>query len=121
MSTISFARLTLHTPLVLIGLVMCVHGLGFGLVTPAGLVAGLSELPSHLVSQGTAVRALLTQASGAISVAVLGAVVAARAGAHPSAVDAQSSYNTAFAVAAAGVVVALVLAVRLPDRGASRA
>jgi hypothetical protein len=57
---------------------------------------------------------LLNQVSGAVSVALLGAVVATSAGPDPSPTEAQSAYNNAFAVAAVGVLIALVLATRLP-------
>jgi hypothetical protein len=68
------------------------------------------------MSQGTAVRALVNQVSAAISVALLGAVVATSAGTSPSPTEAQSAYNNAFAVAAFGVLIAFVLAIRLPRR-----
>ena len=86
------------------------------LLTAPAMVAGISGLPAHLVSQGTAVRSLLGQVSGALSVAVLGAIIAARAGTTTSAERQQSAYNLAFLVAAVGVGVALLLAARLPRR-----
>jgi predicted MFS family arabinose efflux permease len=113
---LAFARLSLDTPLPLIAAILAVQGFGFGLLTPPVLVAGLSDLPPPLVSQGTALRSLLNQVSGAVAVALLGAVVVTTAGADPTRAEAQSAYNNAFAVAAVGVLVALVLAVRLPRR-----
>jgi EmrB/QacA subfamily drug resistance transporter len=113
---IAFARLSLDTPLPLIAVILAVQGFGFGLLQPPVQVAGLSDLPARLMSQGTAVRALVNQVSAAISVAMLGAVVATSAGAHPTSTEAQSAYNNAFAVAAVGVLVALALATRLPRR-----
>jgi EmrB/QacA subfamily drug resistance transporter len=117
---IGFTRLSLDTPLALIAVILAVQGLGFGLLTPPVLVAGLSDLPAHLVSQGTALRSLLNQVSGAVAVALLGAVVATSAGGNPTPTEAQSAYNNAFAVAAVGVLIALVLATRLPRRRATR-
>jgi EmrB/QacA subfamily drug resistance transporter len=119
MALLAFANLALDTPLPLIAVFLALQGLGFGLLTPPVLVAGLSDLPPHLVSQGTALRSLLNQVSGAIAVALLGAVVATSAGAHPTATESQSAYNNAFAIAAIGVLIALALATRLPRRRAS--
>ena len=113
---LAFTRLSLHTPLSTIAVILAIQGLGFGLLTPPVLVAGLSDLPAPLVSQGTALRSLLNQVSGAVAVALLGAVVATSGGADPTPTEAQSAYNNAFAVAAVGVLVAFVLAFRLPRR-----
>jgi EmrB/QacA subfamily drug resistance transporter len=113
---LAFANLALDTPLPLIAVFLAIQGFGFGLLTPPVLVAGLSDLPPHLVSQGTALRSLLNQVSGAVAVALLGAVVATSAGAHPTPAESQSAYNNAFAVAAVGVLIALALATRLPRR-----
>jgi MFS family permease len=118
---VGFARLTLTTPLAVIGVLLSIHGFGVGITSAPALVAGLSELPSRLMARGTAVRALAAQVSGAIAVAVLGAVYAARAGAHPSLARAQAAYDTAFAVTGVGVLFALFLASRLPRGTASRA
>lgn len=53
------------------------HGLSWGLTTSPGLIAGIGHLPAHLMAQGSAVRSLSGQVSGALAVSVLGAVVAA--------------------------------------------
>jgi EmrB/QacA subfamily drug resistance transporter len=116
-----FGTLTLTTPAAAIAGLMALQGLGLGFITAPAMVAGLSSLPAHLVSQGTAVRSLTSQVGGALAVAVLGTVVAARMGDSPSPAHAQASYNTAFLVAAAGMVVAGVLAWRLPRRAPSAA
>ncbi len=113
-AAIGFATLRLDTPLWLVTAYLAVNSFGMGLLTAPAMVAGISALPAHLLSQGTAVRSLLGQVAGALSVAVLGAVVAGRAGTTPTAQAMQSAYNTAFAVAAAGVGVSLLLASRLP-------
>jgi EmrB/QacA subfamily drug resistance transporter len=113
---IGLARLTLGTPMLAIAAILCLQGFGLGIITSPALVAGLSELPPNLLSQGTAVRSLMGQVSGAVTVAVLGLVIATRSGANPSPAHAQAAYNSAFAVAAAGVVVSLWLASRLPSR-----
>jgi len=117
---LGFANLRLDTPLPLIAVLLAVQGFGFGLLTPPVLVAGLSDLPPHLMSQGTALRSLLNQVSGAIAVALLGAVVATSAGTNPTPTESQSAFNNAFAVAALGVLLALALATRLPRRSTVR-
>jgi len=111
---VGFATIRLSTPLWLIGLFLCLNGFGMGILTPPALVAGISDLPKHLVSQGTAVRSLFGQLSGAIAVAALGAVVAGRSGTSTNAGHIQSAYDAAFAVAAVGVIASIVLASRLP-------
>jgi DHA2 family multidrug resistance protein len=111
---VGFARLTLGTPMLLVGAILCLQGLGVGIVTSPAFVAGLSDLPPHLTAQGTAMRSLLGQVSGALAVAILGAVVAARGGASADPVHAQQAYDAAFLVAAVGVGVSLLLAARLP-------
>jgi len=113
-AAVGFATLRLDTPLWLIGLYLCLNGFGMGVLTAPAMIAGISGLPARLVSQGTAVRSLLGQVAGALSVAILGAIIAAGAGPEASAEQSQRSYNAAFIVAAIGVGFALVLAARLP-------
>jgi EmrB/QacA subfamily drug resistance transporter len=111
---VGLSQLRLTTPLAWIGVVLCSQGVGQGLIAAPAMTAGLSDLPPELTAQGAAVRSLLNQVCGALAVAVLGTVVATRAGSDPTPVEAQAAYGTAFAVAAAGVAVALVMARRLP-------
>jgi EmrB/QacA subfamily drug resistance transporter len=111
-----FARLTLTTPMALIAVFMCIQGAGLGITVAPAMIAGLSDLPANLTAQGTALRSLLGQSAGAVAIAVLGAVVAFTAGTDPTSQQTQHAYNTAFAVAAVGTLIALLLARRLPDR-----
>jgi EmrB/QacA subfamily drug resistance transporter len=113
---IGFSRLSLTTPVALIIVLMGLQGIGVGLMNAPAMVAGLSELPPNLVSQGTAMRSLTSQVAGAIAVAAFGAVVSGRMGVDPTPAHAQAAYNAAFAAAAACIVVAFLLALRLPDR-----
>jgi EmrB/QacA subfamily drug resistance transporter len=113
---IGFAFIDLDTSLLFIDSFMCVQGFGIGLLTAPAMVAGLSELPPNLMAQGTAMRSLLSQVGGALAVAVLGAVLAARVGTSVDPHTIQSGYDAAFAAAAVGVGVAFVLASRLPKR-----
>lgn len=113
---VGFAFLRLDTPLLWIDTIMCVQGFGIGLLTAPAMVAGLSELPPHLMAQGTAMRSLLGQVGGALAVAILGAVVALRAGGSVDPSRIQAGYDAAFAAAAVGVGFAFLLAARLPKR-----
>lgn len=115
-SMLGFTQLTLTTPLGLIAGLMSIQGVGFGMVMAPAMVAGLSDLPARLTAQGAALRSLLGQASGAVAVAGLGAVVAFASGASPSPEHAQRAFNIAFAVGAACTLISLVLASRLPNR-----
>jgi len=116
---LSFSRLTLTTPVWVIVALLSVQGLSMGLTSAPTMVAGVSDLPARLVSQGTAVRSLISQVAGALAVAVLGSVVATGMGSDPTPQQAQDAYNSAFLLASAGVLVALVLASRLPTRTAA--
>ena len=115
---LAFSRLTLTTPAWAVVGLLSVQGFGMGLTMSPTMVAGLGDLPPRLVSQGSAVRSLITQMSGAVSVAVLGAVVTSQMGTDPSPQQAQSAYNLAFLVAACGVAIALVVSIRLPSTAA---
>jgi EmrB/QacA subfamily drug resistance transporter len=110
------AHLTLTTSLLWIMVLLSIQSIGMGLVTAPAMVAGLRTLPSKLVAQGSALRSLTAQVAGALAVAVFGAVVATRAGAHPSPEHAQAAYNAAFLVASLGAVLALALSAALVDR-----
>lgn len=109
-----FSQLNLTTPVWVIVLLLSVQGFSMGLTTSPTMVAGLSELPPRLVAQGSAVRSLTSQVSGAVAVAVLGSVVTSQMGVDPSPQQSQDAYNMAFLVAAGGVVISLLLAMRLP-------
>lgn len=115
-AAIGFATLDLDTPLWLIAVYLATNSFGMGLLTAPVMVAGISSLPAHLMSQGTALRSLLGQVAGALAVALLGAVISLRAGDAPSDGTMQAAYNTAFALAAVGVGISLLLASRLPRR-----
>jgi DHA2 family multidrug resistance protein len=115
----SFSQLSLTTPgWAIIGL-LSVQGFSMGVTMSPTMVAGLGDLPARLVAQGSAVRSLISQLSGAVAVAVLGAVVVSKMGTDPSPQQAQNAYNLAFAVAAGGAVIALALASRLPSGAAA--
>jgi DHA2 family multidrug resistance protein len=113
-STTTLGFLSLSTPVALIVGVLCVQGLGIGLTNAPVMVAGISQLPKDQLSQASALRTLTNQVAGAVAVALLGAVVAIRLGTDTSPVHAQTAYNAAFVVGAVGIVIALLVASRLP-------
>ncbi len=110
-----YASLSLTTPITLVAVLLTVQGLGSGLMGAPATVAGLSDLPRHLLAQGTAIRSLTGQVGGALSVALLGAIIAIGTGSDPTPHQSQAAYNTAFAVAAVIVLIALVLSCRMPN------
>ncbi|MGE3324523.1 MAG: MDR family MFS transporter [Acidimicrobiia bacterium] len=114
--TLGLTRLQLDTPVFVVGAILSVQSAGMGLVIAPAMVAGISELPAHLIPQGTGMRSLGGQVSGALAVAILGAVVSTRMGVDPTPAHAQATYNSAFYAAALGVVIALVLALRMPPQ-----
>jgi len=115
-TTLGFWRLQLDTPVgVIIGL-MCLQGLSWGVTTSPTLVAGLSELPTRLIAQASAVRSLAHHVAAALGVAVLGAVASTRMGDDPSTGQAWSAYSTVYLVGFAATAAAAVLALKLPDR-----
>jgi DHA2 family multidrug resistance protein len=113
---VGMARLTLDTSTLWIQVLLIVQSSGIGLVLAPAMVAGLSELPPNLIAQGSAVRALTAQASGALAIGIFGAVVAAHMGADATPEHAQAAYNAAFVWAAGGAVIAFLLASRLSSR-----
>ena len=113
-SLLMCSRLTLGTSIWVLVALLSAQGVGMGLTMAPGMVAGISEMPDRLIAQASAVRSLTTQVAGALAVAVLGTVVGAAMGDDPTPTQAQHAFNAAFLVAGCGVLVALVVASRLP-------
>lgn len=113
---LAMSRITLDTPVWVIVVMMSVQGVCWGMTTTPSMVAGIRTLPSTDIAQGTAMRSLASQMSGAIAIAVLGAVVAGQMGDTPSPAHAQAAFGWAFVVAAAAIVLAMISASRLPNR-----
>jgi EmrB/QacA subfamily drug resistance transporter len=120
LALVGMSRFTLTTSLVVVVALMVLQSSGMGLTITPSVVAGLSSLPPEHVAQGSALRSLTGQASGAFAIAIYGAVVASHLGAHPTAVDSQHAYNAAFAWGVVGVAISLVFATRLPRRAERR-
>jgi EmrB/QacA subfamily drug resistance transporter len=114
LALIFFAHLTLTTPIGWILTLLTIQSIGMGLVNAPAVVAGLRRLPAGLLAQGTSVRSLTSQVSGALAVAVLGAIVVTASGTDPSPAQAQAAYNDAFLAASIGLAVSILMATRLP-------
>jgi MFS family permease len=115
------ARFTLDTPIWLFVTLLCAQGFGMGLTAAPGMVAGIHDLPERLFPQASAVRSLTGQLAGALAVAVFGTIVATVMGDDPTPAHAQEAYNSAFLAASLGMIVALMLATRLPSQPISAA
>lgn len=109
-------NVTVHTPPALIIGSLAIQGIGFGMCAMPATVSAMNSVPARWVAQASAIRTLNSQVSGAVAISALSAVVAARMGDHPSLVQQQDAYNTAFYVVAAGLLVAAACAMFLPRR-----
>lgn len=100
------------------------QGLGAGLCLLPATLASLNAVPTRLVPQASALRAVNQQLAAAVAVTVLAGVVVASVGSlTPSGVgaaDLQAAYNRGFLVVCVGLLTALPLAARLPGRVENR-
>lgn len=100
------------------------QGAGAGLCLLPATLASLNAVPTRLVPQASALRAVNQQLAAAVAVTVLAAVVMSSIGSlTPSDVapaGMQVAYNRAFLVVFVGLVAALPLAARLPGRVENR-
>lgn len=117
---VMMARLQLDTSLAWLEFALIVQSVGLGLVIAPSLMAGLGEMPASLMAHATALRSLAGQVSGALAIALMGAIVATRSGTDPTPAHAQAAYNAGFAAAALGVGLGIVMAMRLPAVVAGR-
>lgn len=97
---------------------LVVMGAGMGLAFTPATVAAMNSVPGRFIAQASVINNLIRQLGGAVSVALLGAVVVAELGAvSPSAPDievAQVAYNRCFLVAFWATVASAVVALALP-------
>jgi EmrB/QacA subfamily drug resistance transporter len=112
--TALLAFVRVGTPAWAIALALCLQA-GFGLGAAGVAVAAMSDLPGALLAQAAALRNLVNQVAGALSVAGLSAILYATQGAGPSAADAQQGFTWVFAAAAGMGLVAVRLAARIDD------
>jgi EmrB/QacA subfamily drug resistance transporter len=115
-ATFLMGRLTPGTPIAWLVVVLCLQGCGMGLTMAPATVAGMNALAPEFVAQASAVRSLASQVAGAVAISALSALVASRMGGADTIAEEQSAFNAAFLVASALMVVATVLAFRLPHR-----
>jgi EmrB/QacA subfamily drug resistance transporter len=120
------AALASQRSVVATGIGLAVFGLGFGMVTQILVVAVQNSVDRRELGTATATTAFFRALGGAISAAALGAVFAARAGAHavagqvgtldPAAVaDVTDAVRTVLLVAAPLAGLALLVVLRLPE------
>jgi DHA2 family multidrug resistance protein len=107
-------NLRVDTPISVVMVLLVLQGLGMGLTSAPATVAGMNALSGRFVAQASAMRSLTSQVAGATAISIAATVVSARAGHDPTPEHAQTAYNTAFLLAAAGMAVAAVLGSRLP-------
>jgi MFS family permease len=113
-AALGLSLLRVDTPIGVVIALLTLQGLGMGLTTAPATVAGMNALAGRFVAQASALRSLTSQVAGATVISVAATVVASRMGDDPTPSQAQSAYNSAFFIAAAGLAVAVVLAFRLP-------
>ncbi len=107
------------TPLATVTAILCLLGVGVGLSLPAATVWALSAAGAGQTGLASGMHNAARQAGLALGVAVLGAVIAARAPA-PGVIEREAfvaGLHDASLVAAAAVAVAIVAVVRAPWRG----
>ena len=94
-------------------------GLGFGMVTQVLIVAVQNSVDRRELGVATATTGFFRALGGAVGAAVLGAVFAARAGAHGAAhmlrADVIDGVQAVFLVAAPLAALALLIVLRLPE------
>jgi EmrB/QacA subfamily drug resistance transporter len=107
-STIPFALIGAHTPILWLSVAMVIRGFGIGLAFMPAMSAAFASLKRSELSDATPQMNVLQRVGGSIGIAVL-AVVLQRAliGAHTPAAQA-SAYGTAFAAAAVLTAVAII-------------
>ncbi|MGE3325742.1 MAG: DHA2 family efflux MFS transporter permease subunit [Acidimicrobiia bacterium] len=108
------SQLHLDSSLFYIGSLLTLQGFGMGLTAAPTVVAAMGTLPSAMIAQGSAMRSVFQQLSGAMAVAGFTTVYDLRAGDNPSPEDAQHAYNMIFFVSALTLVAALAFGSLLP-------
>lgn len=104
---------------------LLLQGAGTGLSLMPNTVAAMNTLPARWVSRAAAVRSLNRQIAGSLGVAALSSVVVARVGTLTGSsgvtpATLQDAYNSAFHIAFAGALAAILLALFLPGRRETR-
>lgn len=121
------SRLAIDSPVYVIEIALVCQGLGFGFSMLPNSVTGLNALPGRFVAQASAVRQLNVRVMASFGVALLATIVAIQLGEMSmtgpevaGSSEAQTAYNTVFAVMAASAGIATVLALFLPGKERNR-
>lgn len=104
---------------------LILQGAGTGLALVPNTVIGMNALASHFISSATAVRAVNRQVAAAFGVSMLASLVTSRLGTLTGSVGVsiqtmQNAYNSAFRLAFAGIVGAVLLSLLLPGASGAR-
>lgn len=126
MSLIFYANLSLHTSIVWIASVFSIMMIGVSMIMMPLMTAGINDLPSHLISHGTAMNGTLRMVGGSIGTAILVSVMSnasLNTSVQQSKQAAMNGIQNAFIVATIVGALGLFLSFRLkgkkylPDRG----
>ncbi|HEY6530995.1 MAG TPA: DHA2 family efflux MFS transporter permease subunit [Acidimicrobiales bacterium] len=112
-SGFAVAAFGLRAPLWVLVVILSVQGFGMGLHQAPATVVAMNTLPGDLVGQGSTIRTLASQVSGAVFVAGLGALLALATPTAPTTSEARGGYEAVFYASALGLVAALVMALFL--------
>jgi EmrB/QacA subfamily drug resistance transporter len=93
---------------------LAVQGLGVGVSMIPATVVGLNAIDTESMAHATTIRSLTNQVAAAVSVAGLFALVNARLAAADSVGSRQAAFNSAFVVAIVALVLAAIVASRMP-------
>ncbi len=99
----------LTQPLWFLSIVLAVQGFGMGIHAAPATVAAMNTLEPEMLGQGSAMRTLTSQVSGAVTVAGMSAILALATPAGATPAEQQDAYSTIFYVAFVGMVGAVVL------------
>jgi EmrB/QacA subfamily drug resistance transporter len=105
------ALIGFDSPLWVLVTVLSVQGFGMGIHQAPATVVAMNTLPADLVGQGSTVRTLGSQVSGAVFVSGLGALLALATPTDPTRAEALRGYEVIFYASALGLVAALMMAV----------
>jgi EmrB/QacA subfamily drug resistance transporter len=100
--------------------IMVLHGLGIGLSSMTVTATALNVVPTRMVNQASAVRAVNRQVSAALTVGLAAAIITNQAGGlAPTGVPSNvllAAYHSAFLVIAGLMAASVLLALALPGR-----
>ena len=108
------AFITPSTSLAWITTSLAIQGMGVGLVMIPVTVVGLNAISDRSMAHASTIRALTNQVGAAMSVAAIFALINARLASAHTLGQQQGAYNSAFIVAMAALVIAIVVALRMP-------